>query len=191
MTAGHDPRLLDPTTDRLFVAALRTAQAKVMLRGPSHAHVEVWLQGRPDEATLDGTRCFMNLEAAAPELRARLRPRAVGGHVVDRVNAYVSPPGHGTPLHFDVRSVCIVQLFGRKTWRVADAVAVPTPSQNCVFPPHADTVRYEGRELSRPTGLREYVLRPGDWLLVPRGVWHETLSQGGSVSVSLAAPEGE
>jgi ribosomal protein L16 Arg81 hydroxylase len=112
-------------------------------------------------------------------------------HVIDRVNAYISPPGFGTPLHFDIRSVCIVQLFGEKVWRIAETQAVPDPARNCVLPPGAASVRYGDRDIPAPGRLRTHRLRPGDWLLVPRGVWHETLSGGGSVSVSLAAPEGQ
>lgn len=189
-SAGHDPKLLDPVTDRLFVAALRGAECKAMLQGPGGEHVEVPLEGRPGEAALRGTRCFMNLEVGAPVLRDRLRPAEVAGYGVDRVNGYVSPAGCGTPLHFDVRTVCIVQLFGRKSWWVADEPAVADPSRNCVMPPGARTVRYDGRQLEAPQRLRQQVLRPGDWLIVPRGVWHKTVSEEGSVSASLAAPEG-
>ncbi|EKA57361.1 hypothetical protein PABE173_1903, partial [Pseudomonas aeruginosa ATCC 25324] len=51
-------------------------------------------------------------------------------------------------------------------------------------------VIYDGRELEAPTRMRTYNLFPGDWLLVPKGVWHETTTTAGSVSATLAAPEG-
>ncbi|EPK4076814.1 JmjC domain-containing protein [Pseudomonas aeruginosa] len=119
-----------------------------------------------------------------------LDPRTDRLAVIDRVNAYISPPGCGAPLHFDIRTVWIVQLFGCKTWRLGDKPAVEQPSHNCVLPNGERHVIYDGRELEAPTRMRTYNLFPGDWLLVPKGVWHETTTTAGSVSATLAAPEG-
>ncbi|MGC3475162.1 JmjC domain-containing protein, partial [Pseudomonas aeruginosa] len=94
------------------------------------------------------------------------------------------------PQHFDIRTVWIVQLFGCKTWRLGDKPAVEQPSHNCVLPNGERHVIYDGRELEAPTRMRTYNLFPGDWLLVPKGVWHETTTTAGSVSATLAAPEG-
>ncbi len=187
---GHDPGVLDPRTDRLFVVALSQSPAKVMLRAADAAHLEIALpaSGAPDRPT--GTRCYMNLERTVVELRERLKPRDCGAAVIDRVNAYISPPGCGAPLHFDIRTVWIVQLFGCKTWRLGDKPAVEQPSHNCVLPNGERHVIYDGRELEAPTRMRTYNLFPGDWLLVPKGVWHETTTTAGSVSATLAAPEG-
>ena len=83
-----------------------------------------------------------------------------------------------------------MQLFGCKTWRLGDKPAVEQPSHNCVLPNGERHVIYDGRELEAPTRMRTYNLFPGDWLLVPKGVWHETTTTAGSVSATLAAPEG-
>ncbi|EKA57358.1 hypothetical protein PABE173_1903, partial [Pseudomonas aeruginosa ATCC 25324] len=47
---GHDPGVLDPRTDRLFVVALSQSPAKVMLRAADGAHLEIALpaSGAPD-----------------------------------------------------------------------------------------------------------------------------------------------
>ena len=187
---GHDSKVLDRGTDRLFVRALRHSQCKVLLRAPDGEHVEIILPAAREIAGPVGTRCYMNLESKAPELRERLRPRGTDTEAIDRVNAYISPPGCGSPLHFDVRTVWIVQLFGRKTWKMAEEPAVEQPSRNCVMPHARRRVQYDGRELEAPSRMRAHVLSPGDWLLVPKGVWHETVTEVGSVSATLAAPEG-
>jgi hypothetical protein len=33
------------------------------------------------------------------------------------------------------------------------------------------------------------LLQPGDWLLIPKGAWHSTFSEQGSVAVTLALQE--
>lgn len=186
---GCDPHVLDPETDRLFVRSLRHSQCKVLLCAANGDHIEIMLTSENEPGPI-GTRCYMNLEATEPKLRDRLRPGDAGAEVIDRVNAYVSPPGCGSPLHFDIRTVWIVQLFGRKTWRTAAEPAVEKPSRNCVMPAGERRMHYDGIELEAPSALRERVLAPGDWLCIPRGVWHETTTTEGSVSATLAAPEG-
>lgn len=181
---GHDPRLLSQDTDRLIIAAMTLAGAKVLTHDANGAYAEFPL----DDSSLgvQGTRCYMNLERTAPSLLERLCPAAAKLEGLARVNLYVSPAGYGTPLHFDSRDVCIVQLFGGKTWWVAEEVAVESPAENCVFPDGASTVTYGGRELARPVAMTRIELTPGDWLRVPRGVWHRTATTAGSVSASVA-----
>lgn len=188
--AGHDASLLNPDIDRLFIDALRRSPCKIMVRAPDGQHVEIMLSAENASLDMAGTRCYMNLESTAPELARRLKPGAADGAVIDRVNAYVSQPGHGTPVHFDVRTVWIVQLFGNKIWRVADTAAIEHPTRNCVLPHGQRHVQYEGQTLQAPTRMRTHVLSPGDWLRVPKGVWHETTTAVGSVSTTLAEPEG-
>ena len=186
---GSDPAVLDPSIDHVFVHALRASQCKLMISLPDGQHGEVMLPRGEIGTMLKGTHCYMNLEATAPDLRGLLRPSQVPAGAIDRVNAYVSPPHCGTPLHFDIRTVWIVQLFGRKTWMVADAPVVENPHRNCVAPGNAEWADYDGLSLRVPTDLRTIVLQPGDWLLIPKAVWHKTFTTEGSVSASLAAPE--
>lgn len=185
---GHDPIILKHSNDRALVEALKKSQCKAMLTYANGMYEEIMLplgySGLPNGATC----CYMNLEASIPQLRDWMVPVQLRNEAIDRVNAYISPPGCGTPLHFDIRTVWIVQLFGEKTWYVADRPAVPDPRRNCVAGRDGGTVNYDGVVLTIPDELHKTVLRPGDWLCVPRGVWHKTRSRTGSVSVSLAAP---
>ncbi|MEY9634105.1 hypothetical protein ABIF66_002334 [Bradyrhizobium japonicum] len=186
---GNDPRVLKSNVDRLVMRALRASHSKLMFADSQGHHREVMVPRGLEATVLKGTRCYMNLEATVPELCALLRPDQISVQRIERVNAYVSTPKCGAPLHFDVRTVWIVQLFGSKTWMVGDAPAVEAPHRNCVAPADSDRVDYDGRPLRTPRKLETVVLSPGDWLMVPRAVWHRTYTTVGSVSVTLAAPE--
>lgn len=104
-------------------------------------------------------------------------------------NVYLSPPGCGTPLHFDDHEVFIAQLVGEKSWVVADNTEVYYPTCNYV----------SGEEVSRdlkpyftgvsrqfrPPNARAIQLSPGAWLFIPRGTWHETDALIYSISLSI------
>lgn len=184
---GFDPALLDPLTDFLLLSALSRAEGKVVYAGQGGKHEEYLLDEHARQ--LRGTRCYFNLEAQVPSLLTRLTPRRLADVEMARVNLYLSPAGCGAPLHFDVRDVCIVQLFGSKTWHLSDVPALEAPLSNCVFPDGEDQLSYQGQQLLRPQRLQTHALRPGCWLWVPKGVWHRTYSEQGSVSATLATVE--
>jgi len=105
------------------------------------------------------------------ELRQRLL------HVY--TNTYVTPPAsQAVPPHADDRDVFILQLCGRKHWRVFASPPIKFPytdeqvGKNLGIP---DEV------FSRPPAI-ECVLEPGDVLYMPRGWVHEAWCQGGGSS---------
>jgi len=185
---GHDPGVLRQRNDLAFVLALKQSHCKAMLIHTDGTYEEVILPLGHSGASVAATRCYMNLETSVPQLKDWMTPAQLHDQTIDRVNAYVSPPGHGTPLHFDIRTVWIVQLFGEKTWHVSDRPAIPNPHRNCVAGRESGTIDYDGTTLALPDKLHMIVMRPGDWMRVSRGVWHKTFSATGSVSVTLAAP---
>jgi ribosomal protein L16 Arg81 hydroxylase len=171
-----------------MLIGLHSSRCKVLVAGPDGGHREVLLPAGDNGWGLDGTRCYMNLEAAAPALKSLLKPVGVQETDIDRVNAYVSQRRSGAPLHFDSRTVWIIQLVGSKLWAVSKSPAVQNPHRNCVAPSGARWLDYDGRRLDVPTDFLFAVLRPGDWLRIPRAVWHATFSVEGSISATLAAP---
>lgn len=177
LTAAN-PGVLNARTDSAVFAALRQCESKVLYRDEQGRHRELRLNRGLQRAAVRGTYCFMNLEAAAPDLARYLAPPELEPEQVERVNLYVSPPRAGAPLHFDIRTVIIVQLSGKKLWQVAGAPAADRPTRNVV----AD----EAGAPDLPAEMHFALLHPGDWLLVPLGTWHGTFSHGGSVSASLA-----
>jgi hypothetical protein len=101
-------------------------------------------------------------------------------------NTYLTPPdSQAVPPHADDRDVLILQIYGRKHWKVYKNIPVPYPY------PH-EQVGKAGLEvppevLEGPC-LMDCVLKPGDVLYMPRGYVHEaqTLSDVPSYHVTIA-----
>lgn len=94
-----------------------------------------------------------------------------------QINAYLSGDGAaGLPIHHDTHDVFILQLEGRKTWRLYEPlIALPLPGQQVIwdkqFPPAPNA---------------ELKLEPGDLLYLPRGLPHDATAVGGySLHVTL------
>lgn len=85
-----------------------------------------------------------------------------------QVNAYLTPPtAAGLDVHHDTHDVFVLQVHGRKRWRVHDpAIEVPLPSQ-----------RWSAEE-HEPGELRlDTTVEPGDLLYLPRGTPHAATTQ--------------
>lgn len=191
VAVGRNPGVLGAAADEMVLKALANSAGKLVYRDAQGRHCEQHLGIGLRPAGRRGTYCFMNLEAAVPELAARLAPPGIDPKAIDRVNLYISPPGAGTPLHFDARTVIVVQLSGRKLWQVAGEPALTDPRRNVVADEQAGAAEHEGQALTLPEEMRFSQLERGDWLLVPAGTWHGTYSAGGSVSATLAFAEGD
>lgn len=110
-------------------------------------------------------------------------------------NVYVSPDGRGLSMHYDATRKIVVQIEGKKRWRVAPNAHVEAPttsfSNEDLEPPDG----YDGRAgpwpIAMPPDAEELTLEPGSVLFLPRGWWHETEAGGASISVSitLAPPD--
>lgn len=88
--------------------------------------------------------------------------RGLGGRV--HANVYVTPPrSQGFGAHYDCHDVLVLQLHGRKRWRLYRAPH-PLPLRDETFSRVAPEVGEVGEEV---------VLEPGDLLYVPRGWVHE------------------
>jgi hypothetical protein len=84
-----------------------------------------------------------------------------------QVNAYLTPPAErGLDIHFDFHDVIIVQLAGRKRWRVWPAI------------PRSQRPVKRGPPVRQPSpeelgdAILDRVLEPGDCLAIPRGLPH-------------------
>lgn len=185
---GNNLEVLSQSTNDAMIEALKLSSCKVMLSLPNGIHREIMLPPRNNYSEINGTRCYMNLEAIVPELASLLIPPELIDNTIDRVNAYVSPAGNGAPLHFDTRTIIIVQLVGKKLWRFSKTPAVQAPHRNCLAPVDSTWFDYDGVKISIPNDLSVLVLNPGDWLLLPKATWHETFTNDGSISATLAAP---
>jgi len=89
------------------------------------------------------------------------------GHPV-QVNAYLTPPdSQGFAAHYDVHDVFVLQVAGRKRWRIHRPVH-PAPARDQPWTDHRRAVE---RAAAAPA-LLDAVLRPGDALYLPRGFLH-------------------
>ncbi len=105
-------------------------------------------------------------------------------------NAYVSPAGAGTRMHFDEQDVFLAQIRGKKRWRFAAQAQLKHPTE-----PHFGAKLGAENALSRPKfpermprGARTVVLSPGDVLYLPAGTWHEAETLKDSVGLTLTFP---
>lgn len=109
----------------------------------------------------------------APVIRFSQDLAADLGHPV-QVNAYVTPAQNtGFSDHYDVHDVFVLQVEGRKQWRIRPAVH-PLPLRDQPWTDRRAAVEQAaGRE-----PLIETVLEPGDCLYLPRGYLHSATALG-------------
>ncbi|SDI94617.1 Cupin superfamily protein [Frankineae bacterium MT45] len=95
------------------------------------------------------------------------------GHPV-QINAYITPPqNQGFAAHYDVHDVFVLQISGRKQWRIHEPVLVdPLPDQPW------EQRREAVVERSREEAIIDTVLEPGDSLYLPRGFLHSASALG-------------
>lgn len=93
-----------------------------------------------------------------------------------QVNAYLTPAGsQGFATHYDTHDVFVLQVDGRKHWRIHSPV-LPDPLERQPWGGRADEVSAvaEGRP------VLDVVLEPGDALYLPRGWLHSAQAQESS-----------
>jgi 50S ribosomal protein L16 3-hydroxylase len=105
-------------------------------------------------------------------------------------NVYVSKRGRRTRMHFDQQEVFLVQLVGRKRWRIAPNRQVKSPSQPYFGGPLPAelalcTEKFPGR---MPARCQRVTLKPGSILFLPRGFWHEGETLDDSIALTLTFP---
>ncbi|KAL2338706.1 hypothetical protein Fmac_013152 [Flemingia macrophylla] len=103
---------------------------------------------------------YQSIAAAANTLALMFGQPSVGA------NLYLTPPNsQGLTCHFDDHCVFVCQIFGSKQWTVFSP-----PSQ--LLPRLYDNVLGSGIDCTK-AGRREFFLREGDVLYIPRGFPHE------------------
>jgi lysine-specific demethylase/histidyl-hydroxylase NO66 len=93
-------------------------------------------------------------------------------------NAYWTPQGsQGFAPHYDDIDALVVQLEGRKRWRLY------APRSTDELLPRVSSPNFSARDCGAP--LAEVVLEPGDVLYMPRGLVHEAFSLPSDAGHSL------
>lgn len=103
-------------------------------------------------------------------------------------HAYLSSTGARIRPHFDKQENLVIQLTGRKRWRLAENKTVAFPHENHVLgralPPGLERLSLEW-PVAMPKPARSVILRPGSALFLPRGTWHSTVSLAPSLSLTV------
>lgn len=206
-----EPFLVHAKPSRLkgLVDAKELASVHALAKVPCHA---VLAQGQH----LDANR-FGNI-GVAPELAASLLNAGVTmyfnepqfpsrsvwrwAHAVEkdlslapgtiRPSVFFSRRGPGARMHFDCTESFVVQLAGRKEWRIAANEHVPFPPVNYLegAPLPVELAALTKRPMKAPKKVRTVVLKPGSVLYLPRGWWHatRTLEDSKHLDLLLAVP---
>jgi lysine-specific demethylase/histidyl-hydroxylase NO66 len=139
-------------------------------------------EGRVDAAVVaaeygrGSTIVFNELHGSIPELGefCRAVEEAFSSQVT--TNVYLTPAGNqGFPPHYDNHDVFVMQISGRKLWRLWET-AVDTPYRG---------ERFEQSGFVPERVSREFVLGPGDCAYVPRGVMHDAENVGEEPSLHV------
>eukprot|EP00929_Paragymnodinium_shiwhaense_P014612 TRINITY_DN122544_c0_g1_i1.p1 TRINITY_DN122544_c0_g1~~TRINITY_DN122544_c0_g1_i1.p1 ORF type:complete len:519 (-),score=97.07 TRINITY_DN122544_c0_g1_i1:26-1582(-) len=135
-------------------------------------------------AYLDGCSVVINhLDKVYPPVRDLCRSlRAELPHAF--VNMYLTPPlAQAVEAHADDRDVLVVQVAGKKTWKVYDKPPIPFPY------PQEQVGKSEEypvpKQVLRSKPLVETSLQAGDVLYMPRGFVHEALTGAEEPSLHL------
>lgn len=89
-------------------------------------------------------------------------------------NIYLTPPAaQGFRTHFDTHDVLVLQVDGRKKWRVWDGERTPRPTRRTPWPGNM-------KPIGEP---HEFILEPGDALYIPRGLMHDASTEPGARSL--------
>lgn len=154
------------------------------VRGYSAA-VESFLRGK--SLRVDGIQRFSQRLAVFSRMLEAQFSCPVG------INMYLSPAsGRALPRHFDTHDVFVLQLYGKKRWRIYDCpVSVPLE----YFPPlrcEHNRQRRARRDRKKITAaeincelVSEFTLDAGDLLYLPRGFWHVAEAEADSFSCHL------
>lgn len=93
-----------------------------------------------------------------------------------QANIYLTPPGaQGFRTHFDTHDVFVMQIEGRKRWRVWDGERLPRPTRRTPWPGNMQPV-------GEP---HELIMSPGEVLYIPRGVMHDAATLPGERSLHV------
>jgi ribosomal protein L16 Arg81 hydroxylase len=130
--------------------------------------------------------CFGPVESGHPELRRYIREFSAETTYPGKIvtTCYLTPPGSGYTMHFDSQHNFLVQVSGEKHWTFGTHPAVTEPPtgmsaaevQSPLFQQQAAML---GITVKPPaaTGMQEKVLKQGDVLYMPPGVWHAGRTQ--------------
>jgi 50S ribosomal protein L16 3-hydroxylase len=139
------------------------------------------------------TLAVLRVERFVPPVR-RLLDEVVAAlptrSAVSLCNAFASPAGVGTRMHFDAQDNFLVQLAGTKEWRIAanEQLRYPTATHVPPRPPAAElALTCAEYPSTMPQSARSFALERGSVAFIPRGHWHASRAgEAGSLALTLS-----
>ncbi|HWL84364.1 MAG TPA: cupin domain-containing protein [Polyangiaceae bacterium] len=201
-TLGRHLRFFDATERRASsVRALSSSWAiedVLDASGTIHAWFE-WLDGRhrttvvPRDTALELYRSGTTLYVHSPRFLAALADEVASALGIPRkfieCAVFCNQPGAISRMHFDSADTLTVQISGSKRWTLAPNAHAPEPMASwATRDPMRPTLQLYAQEpfpASMPGDAQKLHLKAGAMLYVPRGTWHETLSEEESVSLHI------
>ncbi|MBL8605432.1 MAG: hypothetical protein JNK72_26105 [Myxococcales bacterium] len=116
----------------------------------------------------DGATLIMqSLETETPRLHRLVRALEAETSTRFQANIYCTPGGaQGFNTHYDSHDVIVLQVEGRKSWRLYDTpIALPYRRQE-----------FHPKDFTAGEVSAEFVLEAGDVLYIPRGLMHDARS---------------
>lgn len=135
-----------------------------------------------------GIHFFNNYDAHFDEVRALRRALSVAfGARTRSANCAgtLQTRGASLPRHCDRTDVIVLQIFGKRRWRLQPNGNPPQGLYTLVRTPAR---RRKGWSAAFSGQSPIVELRPGSALYVPRGWWHETQSVGSSFALVITLP---
>lgn len=134
--------------------------------------------------------CLPFLDRMMVELQTLLETSMPKGQGNISVNVYGSPVGKGSVMHFDHQEVFLIQLRGKKQWKISPNTQIKYPSE-----PHFGgkigvnnlLVCSEFPKVM-PDDHETVVLKPGSVMFLPRGTWHTSYTLEESLALTLTFP---
>lgn len=126
----------------------------------------------------DVDRYLLGVQSLREDARRAL---CLQGHV--NVACFLSPPGSGYGLHYDISAMWVMQVSGSKQWRYGASPVRTFPMQNCIpgsSPGDFQNVKHKTLD------LEETILTPGDVLYLPAGTWHRVQAIDESLHLCLS-----
>ncbi len=106
-----------------------------------------------------------------------------------RCLVYATPDGKGTAPHFDQNINFVLQIHGTKVWTMAPNAHVANPLTRHTMGQEPDvelaTYAHSSFPMEMPKSARNYTLKPGTLLYVPRGYWHSTEAAGDALALNF------
>ncbi|MBF9035175.1 hypothetical protein HKCCE2091_13095 [Rhodobacterales bacterium HKCCE2091] len=179
---GYYAGLLDLETVDRVVTTMGLGPPDLTLAGETDHDAAAVAPGAPADPARVADAFARGATIVLSGLQNRLGPlgaftRAMEADLSARVqtNAYLTPAGaQGFAPHYDSHDVLVLQIAGRKEWRIyGTPVELPLPSQG--FSPGTDV----GAETAR------FTLGPGDTAYIPRGLAHAAATVGEAPSLHI------